>query len=108
MSRLALSTVLVLGFLAVTVPQAQVADDVTDAPILSDSMLHFLKRLQSRDGPVSTSMESREVERLRWVATPTAGSIDDAQLPGLPKLQIVRELRTPGPVSSLLWSSDGT
>jgi len=107
MSRLALSTVLALGFLAVTAPQAQVADDATDAPILSDLMLHFLKRLQSRDGPVSTSMESREVDRLRWAATPTAGSIDDAQRPGLPKLQIVRELQTPGPVSSLLWSSNG-
>jgi len=27
---------------------------------------------------------------------------------GLPGLQVVRELQTPGPVSSVLWSSDGT
>jgi len=38
---------------------------------------------------------------------PAAGPIDSAQRPGLPKLQIVRELQTPGPVSSMLWSSDG-
>src|SRR5262249_54477428 len=30
-----------------------------------------------------------------------------SQGPDLPKLQVVRELQAPGPVSRLLWSSDG-
>ena len=37
-----------------------------------------------------------------------AGPIHVAQQPMLPKLEVIRELQTPGHVSALLWTSDGT
>jgi len=61
---LALSTVLVLGLLAVTVPPAQVADDAPNVSAVSAIpgwMLNFFRLLQGRNGPVSTSMEPREI-----------------------------------------------
>jgi WD40 repeat protein len=33
---------------------------------------------------------------------------DDPALAGLPKLQVGREFATPGPIASMIWSSDGT
>ena len=60
-SRLALSTMLVLGLLPVAAPQAQVADEAPDASAIPAWMLHFFGWLQSRNGPVSTSMEPREI-----------------------------------------------
>jgi hypothetical protein len=61
MSRLVLSAVLVLGLLAVTAPRAQVVDGGPDAAVVPDWMWNFLRWLQGRNGPVSTSMEPREV-----------------------------------------------
>jgi hypothetical protein len=49
--------VLVLGLLTVTAPRAQVADAAT----VPDWMRNFLTWLRSRNGPVSTSKEPREV-----------------------------------------------
>jgi len=95
MNRLALSTVLVLGLLTVTAPQAQVADEVPDALAIPNWMSHFLRSLQSRNGPVNTSMEPREVTLVSRTGSTVRLRVPEAYIDRVGKVELA-ESGTPG------------